>query len=310
MLETFFGVSTYISQYSLGFARSKNLVNSCYRQENQSAGNQISIEKVGSSETIRALSERDKDWLAGVIDGDGNFDIQSLNGRRVLKSIRIITSNRDLGVLHRVKYLLKAGTIKSKTRNSSMYIVSKEIYMIEIVKILNGRIRLKTPNFIEACKFFNMEFKEASVIIPEYSYYFNGLIDSNGSITLDKTRNVILINLELKSKERSKDLDFSRVMPNVGVYKQELKKRNQTRDKVFYSVRFIFGSSKDMMDIYEYFKKQRLYSQFKYFKVMQIREFVDLRGYKKFDKESIEHRKYSHFLNKFSTYMNEKSSDR
>lgn len=34
---------------------------------NQSAGN-----LTGSSETIRKLSEQDLDWLAGVIDVDGN----------------------------------------------------------------------------------------------------------------------------------------------------------------------------------------------------------------------------------------------
>ena len=37
------------------------------------------INKVGTSETIRALTKKEKEWFAGVIDGDGNFDIRKLN---------------------------------------------------------------------------------------------------------------------------------------------------------------------------------------------------------------------------------------
>lgn len=41
----------------------------------QSAGIETFYNELGSSETIRALSEKNE-WLAGIIDGDGNFDIR------------------------------------------------------------------------------------------------------------------------------------------------------------------------------------------------------------------------------------------
>jgi len=37
-------------------------------------------------------------WLAGVIDGDGNFDIRKINSKLVLKAIRIKLHNRDVRI--------------------------------------------------------------------------------------------------------------------------------------------------------------------------------------------------------------------
>jgi hypothetical protein len=58
--------------------------------------------------------------LAGVIDGDGNFDIQNLKNakgqiKRTLKQIRITGHPRDARVLYRVKDLL-GGTIRNKNK--------------------------------------------------------------------------------------------------------------------------------------------------------------------------------------------------
>jgi hypothetical protein len=51
----------------------------------QSAGN-----PKGSSETIRQLSNKHSHWfgpwLAGVIDGDGNFELRNVHGKPVLKA--------------------------------------------------------------------------------------------------------------------------------------------------------------------------------------------------------------------------------
>lgn len=51
--------------------------------------------KVGTSETIRVLTNKQKEWLAGIIDGDGNFDIRLDKNKKILKSIRIVQSIRD-----------------------------------------------------------------------------------------------------------------------------------------------------------------------------------------------------------------------
>jgi hypothetical protein len=52
--------------------------------------------------------------LAGIIDGDGNFDIRNLkSNKRALKQIRITQHPRDSRILYKVKDLI-GGRIKIK----------------------------------------------------------------------------------------------------------------------------------------------------------------------------------------------------
>jgi hypothetical protein len=74
----------------------------------------------GFSETIRQISNfNNKDeilffkWLAGIIDGDGNFDLRKLNSKLVLKAIRIKLHNRDVRILTRIQNNLHIGRIRT-----------------------------------------------------------------------------------------------------------------------------------------------------------------------------------------------------
>lgn len=64
-----------------------------------------------SSETTRQLSGHNLPkwfgpWLAGVIDGDGNFDIRNINNKPTLKAIRIKLHIRDINILNIIKKIL------------------------------------------------------------------------------------------------------------------------------------------------------------------------------------------------------------
>jgi len=41
-------------------------------------------------------------WLAGVLDGDGYFDVRVINGAQKLKAIKIKLHNRDIRILNRI----------------------------------------------------------------------------------------------------------------------------------------------------------------------------------------------------------------
>ena len=78
-------------------------------------------------------------WLAGIIDGDGNFDIRKQGGKDVLKAIRIKVHDRDMRILTRIKDELHVGRIRSeKDKPYSTYVVSTSEGMKEIVKEVNG----------------------------------------------------------------------------------------------------------------------------------------------------------------------------
>lgn len=270
----------------------------------QSAGN-----LTGSSETIRKLSEQDIDWLAGVLDGDGNFDIRNISSvtgvkKRTLKQIRITMHPRDSRVLHNVKGLL-GGSIKVKGKKYLLWTIGTKEAMSNCINLINGRIRLKVPGFKESCELYGIEFIKAPNIIEKNSAYLAGLVDTDGSIAFNYQKNSIVLTLEFQDNEYSSVLDFSEVIPGITPDRISLVKRNKTADKNFYSIRYTYQKVFNMMPVYEYFKLNRLYSDFKFYRAMKIKRFVELRKLKTFNKDSVEYKLYMNFLKDYVTHLNE-----
>ena len=73
----------------------------------------------GFSETVRQLPDIEDykfwNWFAGIIDGDGNFDIRidPINKKKFIKQIRIKLHNRDIKILKRIQDFLHLGKIRS-----------------------------------------------------------------------------------------------------------------------------------------------------------------------------------------------------
>lgn len=116
---------------------------------------------VGTSETICVLTNKQKEWLAGIIDGNGIFDIRFMNNKRVLKSIRIIQSIRDSRILYKVKDLLKGGSIKIKNKICLIYTISTRQLIVNCINAINGNIRLKLQDFIFSCQYSGILYIEA-----------------------------------------------------------------------------------------------------------------------------------------------------
>jgi len=295
---------TYIYLYSsllnfVFFQGAKGCNNQVSKSEGRSAGNWK-----GTSEAIRTLSEQERQWLAGVMDGGGKFDIRNINGKRVLKAIRIVQAPRDARILARVKDLLKLGRIKVKSKNALYYILSDSKSMATFVNAINGEIRLNIPGFKEACNSLGINYIHPNNIVPENSAYLGGLIDTDGSIVFNYPGNRIEVHLELKDNEYSENLDLSKVIPGEHLEVYRYIKRNQNRDKIFYSIRMSYANVGSMRAIYEYVLKNRLYSDFKFFRVMQIKAFLEIRDFK--NSPIPENRQvYKNFLIKFAKYLNE-----
>jgi len=266
----------------------------------------------GFSETIRQLSNFDnkKDyeffsWFAGIIDGDGNFDMRKVGSDLKLKAIRIKLHNRDVRILARIQNYLHIGKIRSdKNKPYSLYVVSTKKDMEYIISQLNGLIRIKLTGFIKACKYFNIEYKEADYNIKPYDPYFSGLIDTDGSIVFNYNSNRIECNLDFKYNEYTQKLDLSSVIP---YYKPCVFWRKQTNSKYnreYKSICFRFQTVKGMMPLYDYFMKNRLYSDFKFYRVTKINKFLLIRNYKYEPKGSVEFKIYSDFVLDWIQYKN------
>lgn len=293
--------------------------------EIQSAGNFLDTSPVdtdknlinrGSSETIRQLSSKNKKfnaWLAGVIDGDGNFDLRRAGTKGtglVLKAIRIKFHIRDIKILNIIQNNLHFGRIKHLNNNTyCMFIVSTKQEMALIINMINGLIRLKVDSFKKACDSLNIEYIEPNYNIEPYDPYFSGLIDTDGSIVFNYPGNRIECNLELEYNKYSNKLVLDKVIPNYTPSILLREKKNPfgaAVEKRFKSIAFKYQTVNGMIHLYDFFMINRLYCDLKFYRISKIKRFLEIRHYQKADYESLEFKIYSEFLLDFIKYLNPK----
>ena len=280
----------------------------------------------GFSETIRQLSnsfsnyrsekdpqidKRNKNksffhWLAGIIDGNGNFDIRKDSLKKpVLKAIRIRLHNRDIRILIRIQNFFHMGRIRQdKHKQHSMFIISRKEEMFKLLNSINGLIRVKADSFKKVCDLYNIHYIEPNYNIQPYDPYFSGLIDTNGSIVFNFTSNRIECNLEFKYNNNTSKFNFDNVIPNVKPYILLRKHFNKDKVKEYKSIAFKYQTVKSMIPIYDYFMVNRLYSDFKFYRVSQIKKFIEIRDFKFFEFDSVEYQIYSNFLLNWIQYKN------
>ena len=267
----------------------------------------------GFSETIRQISDKEDytfwNWFAGVLDGDGNFDIRKVSPKsnnKIFKQIRIKLHNRDIRILNRIHNYLHIGRILSiKNKPYSIFVISKKEDMKYIISKINGLIRLKVPNFKEACYWYNIEYIEPNYTIDKYDPYYSGLIDTDGSIVFNYSGNRIECNLEFKYDEYSKKLNFNNTIPNSKPY-IIIRDKSSTKvsGKIFKSIAFKFQNVNNMLFIYDYFMRNRLYSDMKFYRVTKIKPFIEIRKYKTSPLNSKFHNTYSDFIIDLVKYEN------
>lgn len=245
-------------------------------------------------------------WLAGVIDGDGNFDIRKINSKLVLKAIRIKLHNRDVRILTRIQNEVHMGRIRAdKNKPHSLWIISKKEEMEFLINNLNGLIRIKVDSYQKACDFLGVKFIEANYNIEAFDPYFSGLIDTDGTIVYNYSGNRIECNLEIKYNHYSKKLNLDNVIPNYKPCILLRKHKSSSEGKNLYnSIAFKFQTVKGMVFLYDYFMKNRLYCDFKFYRVSKIKQFIIVRNYKDDPKDSIEYKIYSDFILDWIQYRN------
>lgn len=108
----------------------------------------------------------------------------------------------------------------------------------------------------------------------------------------------------MKYNEFTKKLDFSQVIPNYQPHIYLRRRGNQIENKYFQSIAFKYQTVGGMDYLYDYIFKNRLYSEIKYYRAIKIKEFLKIRSYQKYPRDSLEFQIYREFLLDFIKYMN------
>lgn len=220
------------------------------------------------------VEEKWNQWFAGVTDGDGCFYI---NKKEKSISYELTVHILDSRVVYDIKNKLKAGSVlKRSNSNSIRYRVKSREVIENIIDRLNGRLynEARIKQFEKACQLLNKQYVTPSSVLSKDSSYLAGLIDSDGSLTINiskssKTDSQIsgvegrclrLINSkganQLRLTIASKYLNNVTLIQksyNMGVvYTEKAKNNNGCANKKHI---WTLSSYNDFQKLYEYLKK-------------------------------------------------------
>jgi Cytochrome C and Quinol oxidase polypeptide I/LAGLIDADG endonuclease len=165
---------------------------------------------VGTSEAIRLLNIdtkfssnkkeniKWKEWLAGLIDGDGSF----LLTKKGYASLEITMDIRDEHALKIIKNVY-GGSIKLRSgANALRYRLHHKSGLLNLINDVNGQIR-NSHRLVQLNKICHKY--ELSLIYPEKLYYdsgwLSGFFDADGTVTINKTNTQLSISVSQKTSE-------------------------------------------------------------------------------------------------------------
>lgn len=163
---------------------------------------------VGSSETVRMFSTimtsheksdlKIRQWIAGVIDGDGYFGISKLGH----VSLEVVMELRDEACLYKLKHRY-GGSVKATSHAKALrFRLHHKAGILAVINDLNGLLYnpVRIQQFQKVCALYNVTYLTPSPL--EYiSAYMSGLFDSDGSINLNITSQQVFITITQKSPE-------------------------------------------------------------------------------------------------------------
>ena len=153
-----------------------------------------------NNEDKKELTQSDKEYVAGVLDGDGYFEV--VNGKYIY--ISICLAIKDLALAYWLQSMFNGHVYISKTGTYVTWKLIKQSDVIYFINAVNGEIRnsIRLDQLKVACKLLGIEFKLPVTLLPTSSWMI-GFFDAEGSIfiNISKAYPSVVINVTNKFKE-------------------------------------------------------------------------------------------------------------
>ena len=169
---------------------------------------------VGTSETVRMFSTclsknehtkgnddtdlKVRQWIAGVIDGDGNFHIS----KKGYVELSVVMEPRDIACLYKIKQRY-GGSVKATSHAKAVRFRLHHMAGIQqVIKDVNGLIQnpVRLLQFKKVCLLYNVETIH-SIELKYDSAYLSGLFDTDGSVYFNKKSMQVFITVTQKGRE-------------------------------------------------------------------------------------------------------------
>lgn len=180
----------------------------------------------------RPNSNDDKfyEWLAGLIDGDGCFQLS----KKGYASLEIVMELRDKHCLYQIKQKF-GGSVKLRAGDNHLrYRLHHKEGMLNLITAINGLIRnpVRIIQLGKICLKYNIDLKD-SVPLSYYSGWLAGFFDADGSIYMNDLSGQLFITASQKNRFLLDDLvklygGQIYVMAKVGAFKWTCFRKNET----------------------------------------------------------------------------------
>jgi hypothetical protein len=154
---------------------------------------------ISSDNTSKSKNNPDPffEWLAGVIDGDGYFNLS----KRGTARFNVTMDIKDKSALYEIKHILGGSIYTIANANALRYQLSHKKGLIILINGVNGLIRnpIRMLQMNKLCLKYGIE-----LLYPKpltfYNGWLSGFIDSDGSIYMSEESGQVFISATQKNK--------------------------------------------------------------------------------------------------------------
>jgi hypothetical protein len=211
-------------------------------------------------------------WLAGLIDGDGEFKTT----KKGFSGFKIIMDIKDKSLMYEIKHRYGGSVKEIAGFNVLKYKLQHPKGLISLINDVNGLIRnpVRMLQLNRICEKYNIELEEPEPLIYNCGW-FSGLVDSDGSIHIDEKSGQLIISVTQKNRYL--------LEPLQNLYGGRIKIFS-TKEAFQYT---IYRKQEVLKLVDGYFKKFPLKSS-KASRLNLIKEFYQFQPYSKLDVKKID----------------------
>lgn len=241
------------------------------------------------------MSQPFNEWLAGVIDGDGCFQLS----KKGYACLEITMDIRDKHCLYQIKQKF-GGSIKVKAGITFLrYRLHHKKGLLVLINSINGLIRnpVRLIQLKKICDKYDINLKYAEALSYNNGW-LSGMVDSDGSIYFNLQSSQLFVSIAQKNKLL---LD-----PLVSIYGGSIYMQKETE-----AYKWVVREPEEILALLEYFKQNPLRSAKKN-RVFLVSKYFLLKALKAHlaAPHSILSKEWNRFLKNWESYANARASRR
>ena len=170
------------------------------------------------------------EWLAGVIDGDGYFNLSEKGTARFTVTMDL----RDKNALYEIKNKFGGSIYTISNANALRYQLSHKKGLITLINAINGLIRNPTRmlQMNKLCVKYNIKLLHPKPLTFD-NWWLSGIIDSDGSVYFNEKSGQVFISITQKNKYMLEPLIYlyggriDILSPKIEAFKYVIYRKNE-----------------------------------------------------------------------------------